>query len=110
MSMGPLGIAGSIAGSPLAQTAGTDRDRSAQDVASQSRQVKASEKAEAAEGIGQTEEDTETSDRDADGRRLWENMDNGNSDQAAEEESVDATAHRTKDHTGLTGNQIDLSG
>ncbi len=72
MSVGPLGMVGSSAGSPLAQSQGSDVNRAQQDTASQSRQTQMSEKAEHASGVGQTEQDEEATDRDADGRRPWE--------------------------------------
>ena len=74
MSVGPLGgLAASAAGSPLAQSHGSEVDRSRQDAAAQQRKVLSDQKAEDAAGIGQTDgEDHETADRDAVGRRIWE--------------------------------------
>ena len=74
MSMGPLGgIVGSAAGTSLSQTAGAETERSQRDSAAQQRQTDGNERTERAAGVGQTEEDQESSERDADGRRLWEN-------------------------------------
>ena len=61
------------AGSPLAQTKGAELDRAQQETAQQQRQVQTDAKAELAAGIGTTEEQQGAdSERDADGRRLWE--------------------------------------
>src|SRR5687768_16155632 len=72
MSIGSLGVIGSVATGQLQQTRGADSDRAVQDAKTQSRELDAAKKAAAAEGIGQTAQDEGTSDRDADGRRLWE--------------------------------------
>jgi hypothetical protein len=108
MSIGPSGIIGSVAGTPLSQAKGTDNDRLAQETNDQSRVSQSNQQAEKAAGIGETEEDAETGDRDADGRRLWEVID------APVDETGELPANResprSKDPTGATGNQIDLSG
>src|SRR4249919_2214218 len=73
MSMGPLGgVVGSAAGTSLSQTAGAETERTQRDTATQHRQIDGNERSERASGIGQTEQDQESSERDADGRRLWE--------------------------------------
>lgn len=73
MSMGPLGgIVGSVAGSPLSQTKGSSTERAARDAVTQETKDTLDLKAEKTSGVGQTEGDSEASDRDADGRRLWE--------------------------------------
>ena len=52
MSVGPLGgLAGSAAGSPLAQTQGSDIEKAQQDVNAQQRQIQTEKKAESAAGI-----------------------------------------------------------
>jgi hypothetical protein len=108
--MGPLGIIGSAAGTPLAQTRGSDVDRASQETESQARQAKADLKAEQASGIGQTEEDQQTSDRDADGRRIWEVGEEPSSDQEKEADEQAADSPRSKDPSGDRGQQLDLSG
>ena len=56
MSLGPLGgVAGSAAGSPLAQTKTSDVERAQQDTGSQQRRVQSDQKAENASGIGETD-------------------------------------------------------
>lgn len=108
MSVGSLGgIAASVAGSPLAQTKGSEVDRAQQDFGAQQRQVQNDVKAESAAGIGETDgQDHQTADRDADGRRPWEVPPQGN--------PLDANApHDTphsKDASGQSGTQLDLSG
>jgi hypothetical protein len=110
MSVGPLGIIGSIAGSPLAQTKGADIDKNKADAANQQRQTETNLQAESAAGIGRTEEDAETSDRDADGRRVWEL--GGSTPRPAEEPADESSAAPplAKDPTGDCGNTLDLSG
>jgi hypothetical protein len=111
MTMAPLGgILGSTAGAPLSQTAGTESERLQKDSLAQSRQFEATEKAERAAGIGQTEQDQESSERDADGRRLWEApLENANNkpDMSAE---LSLAARQSKDATGQSGTQLDLTG
>ena len=70
MSIGPTGMIGSVAGSPLAQGQGSEVNRAQQETAEQARQAHSTEKAEDAAGVGQTEDDEQASERDADGRRL----------------------------------------
>lgn len=111
MSMGPLGIVGSVAGTPLAQTTGSDVDRASQETAAQARRTKSDLKAEQAAGIGQTEEDQQTSDRDADGRRIWEEQQQSAADQSpCGQQPADEQSRRSKDPSGDRGRQLDLSG
>ncbi len=109
MSIGPLGgLAGSAAGSPLAQAHGSEVDRARQDAAAQQRKVHSDQKAEDAAGIGETDgDDHEAEDRDADGRRLWEEAPTGEEHDAA---TGDSGAARAKDPSGASGNLLDLSG
>ena len=107
MNVGPAaGIAGSAAGAPLSQTKGSETERAGRDAADQLRQTDGQDRSEKAAGIGQTQEDAETSDRDADGRRLWEEN-RRKQQQEAEEEAL---RHRAKDPTGTSGNSLDLMG
>lgn len=109
MSMGPVGIAGSVAGSPFAQGQGADVQRVGQDTTDQARQRQSSEKAEQAAGVGQTEQDEQTTDRDADGRRPWElPLPADESTANASDGSHDGP--RSMDPSGLTGRQLDVSG
>ena len=102
------GIIGSAAGSPLAQSKGSDLEKASHDTGTQKRQSESTEKADAASGIGQTSEDQETSDRDADGRRIWEVDEK--QPKAEEEETAEKSERKSKDSSGLSGNQLDLSG
>jgi hypothetical protein len=106
-----MGMIGSMAGSPLAQSQGSDVNKTQQDTADQTRQTQLNEKAEQAAGVGQTEEDTEATDRDADGRRLWEEppMPPGDDGQDADPQGENAEA-KSKDPTGQRGSRLDLSG
>jgi hypothetical protein len=108
MSVGPLGgLAASAAGSPLAQTKGSDVDQVQQDANSQQRRVESETKAEDAAGIGQTDgEDHEAADRDADGRRIWEKI----AQDKHQEETPDPHQRPSKDASGQSGNLLDLSG
>ncbi len=110
MSIGPMGaLAGSVAGSPLAQTTGPEAERAQQETSSQKRQIDAEKKAEAAAGIGETDgEDHETAERDADGRRMWENAPEGKDDEANDQASDESP--KSKDASGQSGTQLDLSG
>ena len=110
MSMGPLGIIGSAAGVPLTQASG-EKDRRAGEAQNQSAvsQTQAGNQA----GVGEAEEQGESADRDADGRRLWEG-DAGPEDEenAAEDKSAVCEENEpgNKDPTGNCGNQLDISG
>ncbi len=114
MSLGPLGgVGSSAAGSPLAQTKGSDVERAEQETAGQARRVQADQQADNAAGIGEADgEDHETAERDADGRRLWEAPPQR---QDAETEQLEADCSpaeppRSRDSTGQSGNLLDLTG
>ena len=107
-SIGSLGgILNSAAGAPLAQTKGSEVERSQQDQSTQQRQVQGELRAETAASIGETDgQDHQTADRDADGRQPWRRA-------HAHENAAppgDNDAPRGKDVSGQTGSQIDLSG
>lgn len=112
MSVGPLGgIVGSAAGAPLSQTKGSEVDRAGQESTAQERKVEGEKSAEKASGIGQTEEDQESSDRDADGRRLWEvDEQEQGAEEDAEGKDDQAGERKAKDPTGQSGNTLDLTG
>jgi hypothetical protein len=111
MSIGMGGVVGSAAGAPLSQTAGSETERAQKDSLAQHRQVDANQRADTAAGIGQTHEDQESSERDADGRRLWEapGKQKDLKDQAASEDST-AQARQSKDPSGQSGTNLDLTG
>ncbi|MBN2291459.1 MAG: hypothetical protein JXM70_03480 [Pirellulales bacterium] len=110
MSIGPsAGLAGSVAGTPLAQASSSESDRIRQEVSAQQRQTVSEQKAENAAGIGETDgEDHETEDRDADGRKLWEETPEGKGQ--SPDEDRDDEPIRVKDVNGQSGNLLDLSG
>ena len=112
MSVGPLGgIAGSVAGSPLAQTKGAEPERVQQETVAQQRRIDSDQKADAAAGIGETDgEDHETAERDADGRRLWEPPAEAKNTQQAADQASPPPQRQSKDTTGQSGNLLDLSG
>ncbi len=108
MSMGPMsGVVGSAAGAPLSQTSGSETERAQKDASAHQRQVDTDKKAADAAGIGQTEEDQGTSERDADGRRFWEAPDKKNPEQDADQSEP---SRQAKDPTGNSGNSLDLTG
>ncbi len=110
MNLGALGGAlGSAAGAPLSQTKGSETERLQKDATTQQRQADTNTKAERASGVGQTEKNEHASDRDADGRRLWEAP--PDTDNPIESKASDAdTSRQSKDITGSSGNQLDLTG
>jgi len=113
MSVGPLGgIVGSAAGAPLSQTAGTESERTQKETSARQRLVESQEKSASAAGIGTTEQDQETSDRDADGRRLWEasaKKKQSDHEHPGSSES-DQNMPKSKDPSGNAGNTLDLLG
>ena len=112
MSIGPMGgIVGSAAGAPLSQTKGSEVERAGRESTGQERKVESDKSAEMASGIGQTEEDQESSDRDADGRRLWEiDEEETAAEEGAEGKNDQAGERKAKDPSGQSGNTLDLTG
>ncbi len=109
MSVGPMGILGGAAGSPLSQSQGSDVNKTQQEATDQSRRTQADNQAEQASGVGQTEHDEQASDRDADGRRLWEIAEKPPRDSVDEERDAGETP-QSKDPSGSRGGQLDISG
>jgi hypothetical protein len=107
MSIASLGIVGGLAGTALPQRA-ADAERVQRETVEQTRAADASHEAENAAGIGETAEDSQTSERDADGRRLWEEQ------QSAKPKSPPAAAEASsppvsKDPSGARGGLLDLT-
>jgi hypothetical protein len=98
----------SAAGAPLSQTAGSEAERTQKESSVQQRIADAQDKSEKASGIGQTDADSETSERDADGRRLWEDGVEKKKPTVVEEAAVEP--RQAKDPTGMSGNSLDLTG
>jgi len=106
-----MGMIGSVAGTPLSQAKGTDTEKAAQDTSDQARQDRTDRAAENAAGIGETEQDSETSDRDADGRRLWESQKKSSQeDDDADGQQKGSDSPQSRDPSGQCGKQIDLCG
>jgi hypothetical protein len=97
----------SAAGAPLSQSAGAEAERTQRDASGQQRVADAQEKSEKASGIGQMDEDQQASERDADGRRLWEDTKKKKQADAADDVELPKQA---KDASGLSGNALDLTG
>ena len=112
MSVGPTGMVGGVAGAPLAQTKGAETDRAQQETSNQARQTQSDQHAENAAGIGQTEQDEQASDRDADGRRPWELQAEQTGDQQAQDDDQQQTDRQSlsRDPSGESGSQLDVSG
>jgi hypothetical protein len=111
MSIGSLGIVAGLAGSPLSQRV-ADVERAERESADKARETKAEQRAEQSAGIGQTEEDSQAGERDADGRRPWEHP---TSKPAATETPATTPATTdvpalVKDPTGERGSELDLVG
>jgi len=105
MSIGPLGISASAAGSPLAQTKGSAAERAREEVGAERRQVYHEQEAAAAAGVGEPDGDNhETTDRDADGHRPWEDVPEGELRPTAPD------ARQSKDPLQQSGNLLDLTG
>lgn len=103
------GAFASAAGAPLSQLAGAETERASKDSSVHQRHAKSDAKSEAAAGIGETEQDQGASERDADGRRLWELPPEAARD-ATEEPATPVEHHQVKDPTGIAGNALDLTG
>jgi hypothetical protein len=108
MSIGSLGIIGSLSAAPLSQKT-AESDRAERESADANRATQGEQAAESAAGIGETEEDSQTAERDADGRRLWERSPEKKTDEAAAREEA-GPAHLSKDPTGDAGGELDLMG
>src|SRR4051812_38045057 len=110
MNIAQLGMASMAAATPLAQSRGSETDRIRQETVVHERAVESAAEAESAEGIGTTNEEQATSDRDADGRRPWEI--DPRQKRSSDQHSGDSREplHRAKDPTGQSGSQLDLSG
>jgi hypothetical protein len=102
-------MAGSIAGG-LPQSHNATTERTGKQASDQARQASSEEKAESASGVGETEQDEQASDRDADGRRLWEGA--GDEQPATDHDGSSRVPddRQSKDPTGTSGGNLDLSG
>ena len=106
MSIGSLGGVSSLSASPTTQRS-SDTEKTQAATTEKARVDSAAEYAEQASGIGETKEESESSDRDADGRRIWEFSEKKKQDEA--EAEADRMA-KSKDPTGTSGGTLDLMG
>jgi hypothetical protein len=101
-------IAGSVAGTSLAQTRGSEIDRAQQESAARELRAQSEQQAELAAGVGQADGDNhQTAERDADGRRLWEFPQRKGEPDAANHQPRQP---QSQDPTGESGSILDLSG
>src|SRR5262245_26041016 len=104
MSIASLGVLGSLAGTALPQRT-AETDRAERESSLQERAAEATQKAENAAGIGQTEEDSQASERDADGRRPWEQPIRLIQKNSSVEQTESAPP-LSKDPSGASGSQL----
>ena len=97
MSVGPLGNTAGLSGSQ-------------NDAASTIRRARADQKSEKAEGLGATDAEQETSDRDADGRRIWEITEQPDSESGDADHEPGSQQCQAKDPSGNSGGLLDLTG
>ena len=109
MSIGSLGVIGSLASTSVALAKGTDVEKVQRESTDQARQTDGEKKAESAAGIGETSEDAQASERDADGRRMWERPE-ADAEPTAEEPAAAEAPPISKDPTGERGGVLDISG
>jgi hypothetical protein len=109
MSIGSLGIVGGLAGTSLPQRA-AEADKTQRETTEQTRAAQAAERAEQAAGIGEAEEDSQTSERDADGRRPWEESVHAKKKEAVVPAAEEAAFARAKDPSGERGGELDVVG
>jgi type II secretory pathway pseudopilin PulG len=111
MSIASLGIIGGLASTTAPQRA-AETERAERQSVDQARTAETAERAENAAGIGQTEEDSQTSERDADGRRPWEKptTDKKTTAKKPDDTATDPLSPLAKDPTGECGGQLDLVG
>ena len=109
MSIGSLGIIGGLAGAQLPQRA-AETEKAQHDTADQSRAAQAEQRAEQAAGIGQTEEDSQAGERDADGRRPWEERAKAKNDATPLAAESTSPPSLSKDPSGTCGGKLDLVG
>jgi len=109
MSIASLGIVGGLAGTALPQRA-AEAEKVQRETTEQARAAQASEQAENAAGIGLTEEDSQTSERDADGRRLWEEQRRAKARASESPALASPQIPLAKDPSGDCGGKLDLVG
>ncbi len=111
MSISSLGIIGGLAAAQTAGIKSASTERTLQDVADQAHEVDSEQKAEKSSGVEQTDQEQQTADRDADGRRLWEApAKRSKAGKPADLATQPDSEPPGKDATGDVGGHLDLSG
>jgi len=108
MNLNSLPLIGGAAGSSLAQR-NANTENTTKESENQARRTSADQKADKAAGIGATEGDAKAGDRDADGRRLWEQTIDEQRDEPTEPQATEKRP-ASRDPDGVKGNQLDLEG
>ena len=96
-------IAGAVGAQQQAQVQG-DVQRASREAANQERQQLLVERAEMAEGVGRADEKDHATDRDADGRQLWEFP-----APRPLEEGEEGAPPKSTDASGTVGQTLDLT-
>ncbi|MGE3776161.1 MAG: hypothetical protein AB7F89_03170 [Pirellulaceae bacterium] len=109
MSAGLLGTVGSVTTGQLQQLRAVETDRTAREATRDATVANANRRAENAAGVGEMEQESAVSERDADGRRLWERPDPTAPDEEADSASG-PTAVASLDPSGDSGTLLDLTG
>jgi hypothetical protein len=104
-----VGLVPSLANTAVAQNSGATVDRAKQDAGHFQRQVASTQQAADAAGIGHTNEEHGASDRDADGRRLWEFSNPAPSDEGSEAPTDPNAPRQSRDPNDDRGTQIDFT-
>ena len=112
MSIGSLGIVGSLAGAPQASK-GSEVAKNQETAAARERQVRTDTAAENAAGIGLTDGENHTAtDRDADGRLGYfrTTPEEPKPEESPAAEAAPVEPPQAADPTGTSGSQLDLTG
>jgi hypothetical protein len=111
MSVGPssFGIIGGIASTPSTQRTAS-KDAANSEANRHAGETKLDEAAAEAAGIGKTDADHETDERDADGRMLWERQHGKKKQEPPAPTTTPETPHLSIDTTGTAGGSLDLVG
>ena len=106
-----IGIPASVAGTAMAQASGSDIDRAKADTAAQRRATTSEIHAEKAAGIGEADgEDHTINDRDADGRQAWDPGSGVTAQPSAAPSEEDAESRQSRDPSGASGGELDITG
>jgi hypothetical protein len=109
MSISPTSFAAGFAGAIAARSNAPEVERAAEATRSHEQHQSAAEETERASGLGETEEEQATQDRDADGRQVFV-IEDSPKKKPQEEAAEEPQAAGPKDVTGDCGNLLDLQG